>query len=212
MSAELRGATRLLVVRHGKTTVENGAIAGGSIDVPLGAQGREQSRLLAQRLEHAKIDLIVSSDMLRTQATVQPLAEQRGLPIITTPLLRERVYGASLEGNKSEEKSGVIFDSLMNYWLTGFKDRKHGRVVSDMESDHELMKRVTHAMHDIAKNNPNKTVLIASHYDVISTFLPSASLTESHEIYDVKNTGSIVVDFKNGGFNLLEINGVNRFA
>lgn len=57
---------------------------------PLSPQGLEAAERLADTLAKAPITHILSSDSLRAQQTVTPLARRLGLPITLTPGLRER--------------------------------------------------------------------------------------------------------------------------
>jgi phosphoserine phosphatase len=62
---------RLLLVRHGETEWNRQKRFQGQIDVPLNDMGRTQSKQAAEFLKSVKIDLAVSSPMLRPKETAE---------------------------------------------------------------------------------------------------------------------------------------------
>jgi broad specificity phosphatase PhoE len=81
----------LLLTRHGTTTVGDGIMLGGQLDVPLSDQGRREAEALAGRLTGVRIDRIISSPMARALETAQVIA--RGRPVEVDDRLRELDYG-----------------------------------------------------------------------------------------------------------------------
>ena len=102
MSSELT----LLLVRHGETAWNAERRWQGMRDVPLSEMGRAQAARLRERLRIAWRDSdpalpaapthLFSSDLSRARETAHLLADAlpSPLPLIQTPLLRERSYGA----------------------------------------------------------------------------------------------------------------------
>lgn len=203
---------RLIIVRHAATeTGSNGSIAGGIWDVSLSAKGREQAERLATKFENTRIDRIISSDMERAVLTAEPLAQRKGIEVATTPRLRERRYGHDLEGKKKDWEAKAIMKELFKFWTTDHEKRKTMRLTPDMETDEEMMDRVTPVFHDAADAYPNQTVLFMAHCDLMSTFLRT-EVTPSEELYNPENIGHVVVDFTKPTFNLVEMDGVPRIA
>jgi 2,3-bisphosphoglycerate-dependent phosphoglycerate mutase len=204
MLNEREGGSRFYIVRHGATKLpENLIIAGGNSDVPLSDYGKKQAKNLIDRFDGIKIDRIVSSNMIRAQDTVAPVAQQKGIEVVTTPHLRERVYGEAIE-------SGHIMKDIINFWRTGHEYRKNTRLTHDMETDQEMMGRVLPVFHDLAKAHPNETILVMAHCDVITTFMQAAVTHEhSHKPHNMKNIGQLVVDFKDK-FELIKTQGIFR--
>jgi broad specificity phosphatase PhoE len=81
----------LLLTRHGTTTVGDGIMLGGQLDVSLSDQGRREAEALAGRLTGVRIDRIISSPMARALETAQVIA--RGRPVEVDDRLRELDYG-----------------------------------------------------------------------------------------------------------------------
>lgn len=84
---------RLYVARHGQTrwNLENRVC--GRTDLPLTEVGLEQAQLLARRTKDLKIDVIISSPMLRARQTAEPAAQIHGLKIMVDDRLIEQDYG-----------------------------------------------------------------------------------------------------------------------
>jgi len=65
----------------------------GHTDSPLSELGIRQARMLARRLAGESFDAIYSSDLGRARDTAEAIASKHGLPVNTTPLLRESRLG-----------------------------------------------------------------------------------------------------------------------
>jgi 2,3-bisphosphoglycerate-dependent phosphoglycerate mutase len=79
---------RLFLVRHCEST-------GQEASAPLTAIGQRQANLLADHLETAGVELLVSSPYTRAQQSIAPLAQRLGLPVELDPRLVERVLSAA---------------------------------------------------------------------------------------------------------------------
>lgn len=86
--------TTLYLVRHGETVDNARQVMQGQTQGELNEEGIRQAQELAVRLKDEPIDAFVASDLRRSVDTCRILAEPHGLPVITTPLLRERDWGS----------------------------------------------------------------------------------------------------------------------
>ena len=91
---EESGVTTLFLVRHGETVDNVRQIMQGQTQGCLNERGREQAQQVAQRLADEPIDAIIASDLQRAIQTAEIIAVPHGLPVRTTPLLRERDWGS----------------------------------------------------------------------------------------------------------------------
>ena len=85
--------TTLYLVRHGDNDWLDKGIAGRTAGVRLNAKGREQIKLVAERLSKLDISVIYSSPLERAQESAAPLTELLGLPIIIDDDLNEVDFG-----------------------------------------------------------------------------------------------------------------------
>jgi probable phosphoglycerate mutase len=88
-----RMMTRLLLARHGETTLSAEDRFAASTDVPLGPNGRAQAERLAARLGHDPIAAVYASPLQRTIDTATILAQPHHLPVVTRDGLREIAHG-----------------------------------------------------------------------------------------------------------------------
>lgn len=85
--------TPLLFIRHGETDWNRQMRFQGQIDVPLNATGLAQAARLGARLADGGYDVLLCSDLTRTQQTAAPLARAWGLQPQLLPGLREQHFG-----------------------------------------------------------------------------------------------------------------------
>jgi len=86
--------TTLYLVRHGETVDNANKIMQGQMQGELNGAGRRQACELRDRLRDIAFGAVVASDLRRSVDTSRIVAEPHGLPVDTTPLLRERDWGS----------------------------------------------------------------------------------------------------------------------
>lgn len=86
--------TTIYLIRHGETVDNARQIMQGQTQGELNDQGRRQAQQVAERLADEVIDVVVASDLHRAIQTAEIIAAPHGLPVVTTPLLRERDWGS----------------------------------------------------------------------------------------------------------------------
>ena len=89
-----------IFMRHGQTLLNEQGIIVGSIDDPMSEAGFAQAREAAERWKE-KVELIVSSEMIRAKQTADIFKEKFDVPIEYDHRLRERCVGAD-EGKQDE--------------------------------------------------------------------------------------------------------------
>lgn len=135
--------TTLLLVRHGETFDNENQIMQGQTQGRLNPRGIEQARQLAEEMKERHIDAFVSSDLNRAIETCRIIAEPHNGTIVTTPLLRERDWGA-FTGRFIPDLKGEPFPD-------------------DVESLDKLLQRAQHFIDFIRKHFPDQTVLAVGH-------------------------------------------------
>ncbi len=86
--------TTLYLTRHGETVDNANKILQGQTQGLLSPCGIEQAENLRDRMAATHLDAIVASDLRRAVDTAAIIAAPHGLPVSTTPLLRERDWGS----------------------------------------------------------------------------------------------------------------------
>ena len=135
--------TRLLLVRHGETVDNVNQIMQGQTQGELTQKGVLQAEELAQQMRDEQIDVFVSSDLKRSIDTCRIIAQSHSLPVVQTPLLRERDWGG----------------------FTGrfIPDLKDETWPDDIESITDLRARAKAFLDFICEQYPGKTVLAVGH-------------------------------------------------
>lgn len=86
--------TTLYLARHGETVDNVNRIMQGQTQGRLTRNGIRQAEELRDSMAQACLDAVVASDLRRAVDTAAIIAAPHGLPVTTTPLLRERDWGS----------------------------------------------------------------------------------------------------------------------
>ena len=86
--------TTLYLVRHGETEDNVNQIMQGQTQGRLTSNGIVQAQEVRDQLASEPFAAIIASDLKRSVDTARIVAEPHGLEVVTTPLLRERDWGA----------------------------------------------------------------------------------------------------------------------
>jgi len=135
--------TTIFLIRHGETVDNALQIMQGQTQGKLNEQGREQARQVAQRLAAEPVDVFVSSDLRRAIQTAEIIAAPHDLPVITTPLLRERDWG-SFTGRYIPDLKGLVWPD-------------------DIETEPALLQRAADFLQYITATYPGKRVVAVGH-------------------------------------------------
>jgi probable phosphoglycerate mutase len=135
--------TEIYLVRHGETVDNARQVMQGQTQGELNEKGREQARQVAERLAKEHFDAIVASDLHRSVQTAEIIAAPYGLPVRTTPLLRERDWGS----------------------FTGrfIPDLRHEVWPDDIESEEALLLRAREFLIYITTTWPDSRVVAVGH-------------------------------------------------
>jgi broad specificity phosphatase PhoE len=145
----------LLLVRHGQSEWNAaGLMQGQTPHVPLTAFGRAQAVTAARQLAALRPGALVSSDLVRAIQTAEECALTTGLPVTTSPALREQGYGV-LEGRPSRELWDVV------HWTDPHWAAEGG------ESLAQLHRRVGDYLDHLRSDPPADVVALVTHGDTI---------------------------------------------
>jgi broad specificity phosphatase PhoE len=145
----------LLLVRHGQSEWNAaGLLQGQTPHVPLTPLGYAQAHTAAVELARLRPGALISSDLVRAVQTAEHCARATGLPIVTTPALREQGYG-ELEGRSSRELWGLVDWSDPHWSAPGG------------ESLAELHARVAAFLKQLGAEPPADVIGLVTHGDTI---------------------------------------------
>ena len=135
--------TTLYLTRHGETVDNANQVMQGQVQGQLNEVGIKQAEDLRDQLVGIYFDAFISSDLKRAIDTARILATPHSLDVMTTPLLRERDWGA----------------------FTGryIPDLKNEKWPDDVEPLDQLLLRADEFLNFIKTNYKGKQVLAVGH-------------------------------------------------
>lgn len=149
---------RLFVMRHGETGWNKINRTQGEFKSRLTKEGKEQTKLVAEKLKNEKIDLIISSPLFRTMQTANIVNKELNTKIVKDKMVAEigqGIYAGRFKSSYTEEEL----------------KRKKLRLKEDgCESLQETFERVGDFINKIKNNFPDKTILVVTH-SIIGTLL-----------------------------------------
>lgn len=191
--------TELILIRHGETDWNRERRFQGHIDIPLNARGRQQARLLGERLRGTRIDAIYCSDLGRAHETATGIVSGAGidLPLVPTPALRERSYGL-FEGLTVAEIE-ARHPSEFAEW------RRHDIdfAVAGAESARSFHDRIIPAVRELVLCHAGRTLMLVTHGGVLDMIYRSAQ--------GIALTVSRPCPIRNCAFNRVRVHADGRF-
>jgi broad specificity phosphatase PhoE len=166
MARTLSGiATRVLLIRHGATTLSAEDRFAGSTDVELSDAGRAQARSLGERLATQTLSAVVTSPMKRTRETAALVALAHGIEPSVREGLREIDHGhwEGLTRVEVERRFPAEYDAWESDPFS-FAPEKG-------ESGAAVLARALPVLREIVEKNQGKTVAVVSHKATIRLLL-----------------------------------------
>ena len=158
--------TKLYLVRHGETEGNINHVMQGQTPGVLTARGIQQAEALREKFADVYFDAFISSDLDRASETCRIIAEPHDLPVVMTPILRERDWGEltgepvppsfDIEWPESVETEEHVKDRARRF-IQFVIDHYPGKVV--LAVGHGMVNRAIQAVHygremkDIARMN-----------------------------------------------------------
>ncbi|MBI2410150.1 histidine phosphatase family protein [Candidatus Kaiserbacteria bacterium] len=143
-------------VRHGESESNAGGRHHGSTAL-LTEKGKEQARIVAERIAKIGVEALVSSSFPRAMATAEPIHELTGLPVEESDMFVERrrpsfVIGRSIEDHEVKRAMGEIFEGYVS------KGHRH----SDEENFDDLRTRAAGAL-TFLEHHPSSRICVVTH-------------------------------------------------
>jgi broad specificity phosphatase PhoE len=182
---------RLILVRHGESEGNRERRFTTTPSVPLTAIGREQAFEAGRRIAGMfKPALVVASPYARARETAEIIAAQLGFEIEIEPNLFERRFGSLAGESYDIEMAELAFDPIARW---------HWRPPGGGESFEDVRLRIAPVLEKLARENPDREVVVVSHGVVMLTAW--AHLTGTVAGVEIpRNCGIVVVDHEDGRF------------
>jgi 2,3-bisphosphoglycerate-dependent phosphoglycerate mutase len=167
-----RGATQLLLIRHGESTPADPDVAfpmvDGHGDPELSAEGRQQAEMIGERLATEPLDAVYVSTLQRTHQTAAPLLRRMGIEAVGEPDLREAHLG-EWEGHlwriRIAEGHPLAVQMI---------DEQRWDVIPGSEPVDAFAARVAAVLDAIGARHPGRAVAVFTHAGVIGQAMAHA--------------------------------------
>jgi probable phosphoglycerate mutase len=198
-SCNEKDVTRLILVRHGRTSANKEEKIGSMKDYPLDEIGVEQARRVANRLKDFKISAIYASPILRTRQTAQAIADTLQLGINIRPELQEFFFGSVADHTMEEIKAQDerTYNQLIAWMNMGQEQSMARPIIPGAESMQVFEARIRRFTAEILQEHPGQTVCAVTHMGLIKGFLGLyfGGGLEKRMNYNALNTSITVIDF-----------------
>lgn len=161
-------------VRHGQTEWNKIGRMQGHIDIELNDEGKNQARIVKEKLKEIKFDKVFSSPLKRAKETAEIICSQE---ITIDDRLIERFNG---------ELEGKFKDEITVY--PDFNDPNDTRF--GIESLNSFKDRINNFLDEITKNYKNKNVLVVTHAGIclyVRCYFEGEPDGNLYEKYKLKN-------------------------
>jgi len=186
--------SRLFIIRHGETDYNHkGRLQGRSIDAPLNKTGRKQAEAIGDYLRNYQVDKVVSSSLLRTCQTAEPIHNHFKLDLLMESDLDEMDFG-KFEGQNYQTVKNQISE-IQRRWMSGDFDYS----IPGGESPLQVFERANRAVKKLMVDSTGKTIVFVLHGRLIRILLS--------EWMDLGLNNMQQVEHSNGSINQFEWNG-----
>lgn len=178
---------KLILVRHGSTRDNEKNVIGGHRKTPLSRLGREQAAKAGKRLKAEKIDIIISSDLLRCRQTAEIIGRHTKSGIKYSKSLRERDWG------KLAGRSLVEIEEMCRSLGVPRHELKVGG-----ENYHDVTRRVKKFFLWLKRRYSGKNIVIVSHSGIIKCMIAFLLRKPVEELAGLsyKNTAITIIEAK----------------
>ncbi len=185
--------TRILLIRHGATTLSAEDRFAGATDVDLSDEGRSQARCLGERLAREALVAIYASPLTRTMETATLIGEPHGLAPQPEADLREIDHGRWEQLTRKEVEVRYL-DEYAAWEEDPFTFAPVGG-----ESGLAVMARALPTIRSIVTRHKDQTVAVVSHKATIRLVLSSLLGIDARgyrDRLDLAPASLNVIDFK----------------
>lgn len=166
-----------LFLRHGQTDWNLQGRFHGHSDVPLNETGLSQARVAAERLSDQRIDLIISSPLIRALKTAAIIAERIQRPIRVDNGLMERTFG---------KFEGLVINDVKRQLGLQPSERLTTYLPEDAEQWHDTRMRAGAVIGAWLDRHGSERLLFVAHaglFDALHEQMFGARLEPKHEPY-----------------------------
>lgn len=171
--------TYIYLIRHCEAMGNQKRLFQGSTDCDISDTGAKQLEYLAKRFKSIELDAVFSSPLIRTQKTAHAIADYKGLPVNLRENLVE-LHGGIVEGRPFQEAFSSI-EGLADAWNNHPQDF----APQGGEPMRNAYERIYTEILDLAQQNRNKTIAVATHGGVSRCLMCRILYNDINRLKDV---------------------------
>lgn len=184
-------------VRHGQSE-GNIAPVFQTLDSPLSPQGKEQAKLIAERVSKLSFETLIASPLPRTKETAEAVSSVTGKEVEYSELFVERVKPTNLGGKSYDDPEA---DKLWQEWEESLYTS--GLRVEDGENFDDLIARADKAL-KFLNERPEETIVVVTHGFFLRTIVARVLLGDTlmpesfrklQSSIEMENTGLTVLKY-----------------
>jgi len=156
---------KIYLLRHSESEDDDLDVYGGVSDFSLNEKGKEDAKILAEKLKNIKFDVLFTSPYLRAKQTAETIAKKCGCKLVEVFNLRERnSYGVLSGVNKDLTKKIFPWIAERVMWMKqqGTKPGYSNETLPGAENYLEFVVRVKEGLKEVLKSGKN-TVGVVTH-------------------------------------------------
>ncbi len=172
--------TRVYLVRHGTTEWNREEIFRGRVDCGLNETGRAEAAAVAGYFEGVKMDGIYTSPLARAAETAAAIAVGRGMKVVPDPAFIDLDFG-EWQGHPLKEVR-ERYPELYRAW----RERPQEVTFPGGENLDQVRKRAWEGLLRVARENPDRTVVIVSHRVITKVLICAALGLDNSHFWQIK--------------------------
>lgn len=193
----------LFIIRHGETdNNKNHLLQGRGIDASINKKGREQAEAVAEALLNFPITKVITSSLIRTIETAQPLIRQKSPLVESYSDLDEMGFG-EWEGTSFFEHEAEIKE-LQERWNRGEIDA----CIPGGESPQQVYERASKKVIEVIENSNDEYIAFFIHGRLIRILLSGLLGIGLQNMQTIKHTNGAInhLIWTDGAFKAVELN------
>jgi phosphoserine phosphatase len=172
--------TRIYLVRHGTTEWNREEIFRGRADCALNETGRAEARAVAAYFEGVDLDGIYTSPLARAAETAAAIAAGRGIEVGSDPAFIDLDFG-EWQGRPLKEVREK-YPELYRAW----RERPQEVTIPGGENLDSVRARAWEGLLRVARENPDRTVVIVSHRVITKILICAALGLDNSHFWQIK--------------------------
>jgi len=172
--------TRVYLIRHGTTEWNREEIFRGRVDCALNESGRAEARAVAAYFEGVELDGIYTSPLARAAETAAAIAAGRGIEVGSDPAFIDLDFG-EWQGRPLKEVREK-YPELYRAW----RERPQEVTIPGGENLDSVRARAWEGLLRVARENPDRTVVIVSHRVITKVLICAALGLDNSHFWQIK--------------------------